>query len=208
MEIQYFGANCVRLSTKKASIIIDDNLEELGQKSVTKNGEVALFTGPHGDSSAKTEPKIVIDQPGEYEVSDTSIQGIAAQAHIDESGKNATIFKIVDDDIRVVVTGHIYPELSDDQLEKIGMVDVLIIPVGGNGYTLDGVGALKVIRKIEPKIVIPTHFDEKGFNFPVPQQPLAEALKALAMEPKETVAKFKVKLAELTDTTQLVVLEK
>lgn len=209
MEIQYFGANTVRISNKKASVIVDDNLTDLGQKSVTKNGEIALFTGPHGDSSPDTEEKIVIDKPGEYEVSDVSIQGIAARAHIDEEGqKNATIFKIVEDDIKIVVTGHIYPELSDDQLEAIGMVDVLIIPVGGNGYTLDGVGALKVIRKIEPKIVIPTHYEEKGFDYPVPQQPLSDALKALAMEPKETVQKFKVKPVELTDTTQLIVLEK
>ena len=207
MEIQYFGANCVRLSTKKASIIVDDNLSELGQKSVAKSGEIALFTGTHS-SSPKTE-KIVIDQPGEYEVSDVSISGIAARSHIDEEGKrNATIFKIVDDDIRVVVAGHIYPELTDEQLENIGMVDVLIIPVGGNGYTLDGIGALKIIRKIDPKLVIPTHFDEKGFKFPVPQQPLAEALKALAMEPKETLPKLKVRPTELTDTTQLIVLEK
>ncbi|HTE22717.1 MAG TPA: MBL fold metallo-hydrolase [Candidatus Limnocylindria bacterium] len=209
MEIQYFGANCVRISTKKASVIVDDNLPDLGQKSVTKNGEIALFTGPHGDPSPKVDKKIVIDQPGEYEVADTSIQGIAAQAHIDEAGqKNATIFKIVDDDIRVVVTGHIYPELTDDQLESLGMVDVLIIPIGGNGYTLDGVGALKLIRKVDPKIVIPTHFDEEGFTFPVPQQPLSDALKPLAMEPKETVAKLKVKPAELTDTTQLIILER
>ena len=196
------------MNTKRASIIVDDNLADLGQKSVTRNGEIALFTGPHGDSSPKTEEKIVIDQPGEYEVADTSIHGIAARSHIDESGKNSTLFKIVDDDIRVVVTGHIYPELSDEQLEEIGIVDVLIVPVGGNGYTLDGVGALKLIRKIDPKVVIPTHFDEKGFDFPVPQQPLSEALKALAMEPKETLPKFKVKLSELTDSTQLIILDK
>lgn len=209
MEIQYFGANCVRINTKKSSVVVDDNLADLGQKAVTKSGEVALFTGPHGDVSSKAEVKIIIDRPGEYEVADTSIQGIAARAHIDEEGiKNATIFKITDDDIRVVVAGHIFPDLSDDQLEQIGMVDVLVIPVGGNGYTLDGVGALKIIRKIDPKIVIPTHFDEKGLKFPVVQQPLSEALKALAMEPKETLPKLKVKPAELTDTTQLVVLEK
>jgi len=67
---------------------------------------------------------------------------------------------------------------------------------------------LKIIRKIEPKIVIPTHYDEKGLDFPVPQQPLSEALKALAMEPKETLPKLKVRPVELTDTTQLIVLEK
>jgi hypothetical protein len=33
--------------------------------------------------------------------------------------------------------GHIYPELSEDQLEQIGMVDILVVPVGNSGYTLD-----------------------------------------------------------------------
>lgn len=128
---------------------------------------------------------------------------------MDEEGQNsATIFKIIDDDIKVVVVGNVFPELSDDQLESIGMVDVLVIPVGGNGYTLDGVGALKLIRKIEPKVVIPTHFEEKGLSFAVPQQPLSEAIKALAMEPKETVSKYKAKPLELTDNTQLIILEK
>lgn len=207
MEIQYFGANCIRLSSKKASIIIDDTLASLGQKAITKPGEIALFTQAHGAPAG--DVKIVIDQPGEYEISDTSIQGIAARAHIDEEGQhNATMFKIVTDELKVIVTGHIYPELTDAQLENIGMVDVLIIPVGGNGYTLDGVGALKIIKKIEPKVVIPTHYDEGGLAFPVPQQPLSEALKSLAMEPGQTVAKLKVKPAELGDITQLVVLEK
>jgi len=209
MDIQYYGANAVRISSKKDSIIVDDNLANLGQKPVTKNGDIALFTGPHGDSSSDTEPKIVIDKPGEYEVSDISIQGIATRSHIDEEGqRNSTIFKIVEDETKIVVLGHIFPELNDEQLEAIGMVDVLIIPVGGNGYTLDGVGALKIIRDIEPKIVIPTHYDEKGFNYPVPQQPLEEVLKVIAMEPKETVSKLKIKPVDLTDTTQLIVLEK
>ena len=207
MEIQFLGANCVRLTTKKASIIVDDNLEDLGQKSVTKKGDVALFTSAHGDAPA--DSKITIDSPGEYEVSDISIQGISARSHIDEEGKHsATIFRIVADDLRVIIAGHIYPDLNDAQLEGIGMADVLILPVGGNGYTLDGIGAQKIIKEIEPKLVIPTHYEQNGLAFAVPQQPLAEALKGLAMEPKETLPKLKVKAGELGDVTQLIVLEK
>lgn len=207
MEIQYFGANCVRITTKKAAITVDDNLTDLGQKPVTKKGDIAAFTAAHSHPNAET--KMVIDQPGEYEVSDTSLQGIPARAHIDEKDqKNATMLKIVDDDVRVAITGHIYPELSDAQLEILGTIDVLIIPVGGNGYTLDSVGALKIIKAIEPKIVIPTHYEEKGLNFPVPQQPLEEAVKGLSMEPRETVAKLKLKQADLAETMQLVILEK
>jgi L-ascorbate metabolism protein UlaG (beta-lactamase superfamily) len=87
------------------------------------------------------------------------------------------------------------------------MIDVLITPVGGNGYTLDPVGALSIIKKIEPKIVIPTHYADKALQYPVPQQSLEDALKALAMEPKQAASKLRVKPADLSDTTQLIVLD-
>lgn len=205
MDVQFYGANCVSVSHKGGRIVIDDNLADLGAKSIIKGDDVALFTGPHGDSAAR----LTFDGPGEYEVADTSIIGIAARAHIDEPGtKNATMFKLVNGDQSVLVTGHIYPELSEAQLEAIGLVDVLVVPVGGSGYTVDPVGALKLIKDIEPKVVVPVHFADKALKFPVPQQDLATALKELAMEPKETVSKLKIKRDDLSDVTQLVILEK
>ncbi len=207
MELQSYGANCVRLTTKKAKVVIDDNLSDLGQKSVTKAGDIALFTGTHG--SADPGIHLVIDQPGEYEVSDVSVKGIAARAHMDEAGQqSATMYRIEADDIRVGVVGHVWPELSDAQLEALGTIDVLIIPVGNSGYTMDAVGALNLIKEIEPKLVIPTHYDDKGLKYPMPQVSLEEALKGLAMEPKETVPKLKIKPADLAENTELVVLER
>lgn len=207
MELQFYGANCVRLTTKKISIVIDDNLADLGLKSITKTGDVALFTAEHGLPAA--DVKLVLDQPGEFEVSDTSIQAIAARAHIDEAGqKTATMFKIVGEDVRVAVLGHIYPDLTNEQLETLGTIDVLLIPVGGNGYTLDPVGALKLIKAIEPKIVIPTHYDDPKVAYPVPQQTLEDAVKGLSMEVRETVGKLKLKAGEVAETTQLIVLER
>jgi len=206
MDVQFYGANCILLATKQARVAIDDTLTDLGGKSILKAGDIALFTAAHDERAP--EAKIVIDQPGEYEVSGVSIYGIAARAHIDEaSKKTATMYKLVIDDLKILVTGHIYPELSDRQLEQIGMIDVMFVPVGGNGYTLDPVGALKMIKKVEPKLVIPTHYDAGKLNFPVPQQSLADALRTLAMEPKETVSKLKVKSSDLGDVTQLVVVE-
>lgn len=205
MDIQFYGANCLTFGTKQAKIIIDDTLADLGKKSIVKPGDITLFTGIHGDTSELA--KIVIDQPGEYEVSGISIYGIAARAHMDEEKKKtATMYKLIIDDVKVLVTGHIYPELSDVQLESIGMVDVMFVPVGGNGYTLDAIGALKLIKKIEPKVIIPTHYDAEGFDFPVPQQTLEQALTTLAMEPKgEPTTKLKLKSSDLTEGTQLVV---
>lgn len=207
MEFQFYGANCVRITTKKIAIVVDDNLAELGLKSVTKADDVALRTAEF--VNVKESARLILDQPGEYEVADTSIKGVGARAHMDEPGKlGATMFQIMGEDIRAVVVGHVYPDLTNDQLEALGMVDVLVIPVGGNGYTLDPVGALKLIKAIEPKIVIPTHYDDKAVQYPVPQQPLEEALKTIGMEPKERVAKLKLKAGEFSETTQVIVVER
>lgn len=206
MDIQFYGANCISLTTKQARIVIDDNLSELGVKTVAKPGDIALFTMTNEPMQSA---KITIDQPGEYEVSGVSINGIPTRSHMDEPGKkNAVMYKLVIDDMRVLVTGHIYPELSDAQLEKIGIIDVMIVPVGGNGYTLDGIGALKIVKKVDPKLVIPTHYDVSGINLPVPQQPLDEALKAMPIEVRETVTKLKLKQADLGDGMQIVIVEK
>lgn len=206
MDVQFYGANCIVVTYKGSRIVLDDNLADLGAKSVTKADDVALFTGAHGEVNAR----LTFDGPGEYEVGDISVTGIAARAHIDEDAKsrNATMFKLTAGDQSLVVTGHIYPELSEAQLEAIGIVDLMIVPVGGSGYTVDPIGALKLIKEIEPKLVVPVHYADKALNYPVPQQELQVALNEMAMEPKETVSKIKLKPAEVSDTTQLVILEK
>lgn len=206
MDIQFYGANCIIINTKQVRLVIDDNLESLGAKSVVREGDVCLFTSAH-DPVAKA--KMTIDLPGEYEVSGVSIHGIQTRAHIDtETERNGVMYKITVGDTRILITGHIYPVLSEAKLEDIGLVDVMLMPVGGNGYTLDPTGALQVIKQVEPKIVIPTHYADSALSYEVPQQSFQDAVTALGMEPKETIKKFQFKPAEVTDTTQLVILEK
>lgn len=206
MDIQFYGANCLVLSNKQVRVVIDDNLVELGAKSVAKEGDIMLFTGKHKSFGLK--PKLVIDMPGEYEVSNVSVFGLQTRSHMDESGKkNNVMYKLTWGETRILITGHAYPKLSEDQLESIGIIDVMFVPVGGNGYTLDAVGALQLIKAVEPKIVIPTHFADNNLSYEVPQGELEDALRTLGMEPKEHVAKYQYKPAEVTDTTELVVLE-
>lgn len=205
MELQFYGANCLSVTYKGARIVIDDNLNELGSKSVTKPEDVALFTS----NTHEVNARLIFDGPGEYEVSDISVIGIAAQAHVDEPGtQKATMYKLVAAEQSILVTGHIDPKLTDKQLEAIGHVDVLVIPVGGNGYTIDPNGALQLIKSIDPKVVIPTHYADSSLNFPVPQQELSQALKEMAMEPKESVSKLRLKTSELSDVTHIVVVER
>lgn len=207
MDLQYGGGNCVVLSSKGVRLVADDNLAELGAKSVTKPEDILLYTGMHGTPVA--QPRLLIDGPGEYEVSGLSIVGIAARAHMDPEGTHAaTMYKVTADDTSYLITGHIFPDLSDDQLETIGTVDVLVVPVGGNGYTLDPIGALQVIKKIEPKVIVPTHYAGDSLHYPVVQQTLEQALKGLGMEPKDTVNKFHFKRGDVLDTTQLIVVSR
>lgn len=204
MEIQYFGANCVSISYKGTRIVIDDNLDTLGKKSVTKPEDTALFTLDSHKSSAR----LSFTGAGEYEVGDISIVGIDTKPFMnDDTNKKASMFKLSTSEVNVLVTGHVLGEFEGDELEKIGKVDVLVVPVGNQGYTLDPAGALKLIKDIEPKIVIPTHYDSSKLKYPVAQMTLANAIKELAMEPKDTVSKLKIKPADLSDVTQLVILE-
>jgi L-ascorbate metabolism protein UlaG (beta-lactamase superfamily) len=204
MDVQFYGANCLVVSHKSTRIVIDDNLVTLGKKSVIKPDDVALYTL----EPLKNSARLTFNGPGEYEVGDISIVGIAAKPFMnDDSGETVTMYKLISSDLDILVSGHILGELSESQLEKIGTVDVLIVPVGDNGYTLDPQGALKLIKNIEPKIVVPTHYKQSGLKYPVEQIDLETALKELGMETKEKVNKLKVKSTDLGDVTQLIVLE-
>ena len=207
MDIKFYGANAIRLQTKKVGVTIDDNLAGLGQKSVTKETDLLIYTNRAEEAKA---PKSVffVDRPGEYEVMNVSINGVAAQAHMDEAGKkNAVIYRLVINDFKIGVIGHIYSEISDEQLEALGMIDILFVPVGGNGFTLDATGALKVIKKVGPSIVIPTHYKDSKINYEVPQDDLEEVRKTLSMEPAEELDQLTLKSREFTDGTKLVILK-
>lgn len=192
MEVTYHGANCLTLSTKKATVVIDDNLAALGAKGLNK-ASIRIYTNRMLKPENISDDSFVIDGPGEYEISGVSVIGVPAQSHMDEPGKHtSTIYKIIADGVSMAVVGHILPELTDEQLEHIGVVDMLIIPVGGNGYTVDKVGAAKLIKKIEPKAVIPTHYNQKGITYEVPQAELSDFMQEIGAEPtKEDKLKLK-----------------
>ncbi len=80
MEFQYYGGNCIKITTKNAVLVIDDTLKVLGLKSITKPDNVALLTTL---PASQPVARLVITDPGEYEVSDISIFGIAARSHMD-----------------------------------------------------------------------------------------------------------------------------
>ena len=209
MELTYHGANCIVINNKKARLVIDDNLVKLGLKDVKKVGDILLFTDRAASEDINDKKvKFVVNSPGEYEISNVLIRGIPARSHVDKEGKNSIMYRVIMSDTRIVVLGNIYPELSDSQLEDIGTVDILCVPVGGNGYTLDGVGAISLVRKIEPKIVIPVHYADSAIKYPVSQTNLETAIKAMSMEISDTQESIKAKGLETIANTRLIVLKR
>ncbi len=199
MDIEYKGGNCVILSVKKNVIAVDPKISDLKLKDQGANAAVQLLTQPQFEAP-HGEDTLVISGPGEYEVANISIRGIAARAHMDgpDDGKKATMYSVTAEDISLVVTGHIHPDINEDQLEALGVVDVLVVPIGGNGYTLDASGAVEVIRKIDPKIVIPTHYADDVVSYDVPQADLDVFVKELGAA-VETSGKLKLKAGMMSD---------
>jgi L-ascorbate metabolism protein UlaG (beta-lactamase superfamily) len=193
MEIEYKGGNCVVITNKKEQIVTDPGLSMIGLKDQGIKATLQLLSQARYSAPASDET-IVLNGPGEYEVHNCSIVGIAANPHTAPEGKRtATIYRLDMEDITVAILGHIAAKLDDDQLEAIGLVDVLILPVGGFGYTLEPKQAVDLVRTIEPKIVIPVHYAEEGVTYEVPQAPLQEFLKELGSTPEESMPKLKLK---------------
>jgi len=192
-EIEYKGANSVIISTKKLSLVVDPKLSLVGLKNVSTKDAVELATEARfalNDEAARLN----IESPGEYGVGEFDIKAIAAQQHLDSESDPlmSTMYRVEIYDTRIAIIGNIYEKLSEAQLEDIGLVDILVIPVGGNGYTLDATGAAMLTRSIDPKIVIPVHFAEDGITYEVPQDTLETFTKELGA-PVEELPKFKLK---------------
>lgn len=205
MELTYYGANCVVLNTKKGHVVIDGALSSVGLKDVVKKEAIQLATqdgfAPKNDSA-----NITIDMPGEYEVQGISIRGVAAKRMVDyEDVKAAVMYQIRIEDLVVAVLGHVAQPLSEDQLEALGLIDILIVPVGGGGYTLDGHQAATVVRQIDPKVIIPVHYADSSIKYEVAQEPVEPFIKELGLE-VESVDKLKLKA--LPETMKLVQLER
>jgi len=172
-KIYWAGQSCFQISVSNskgpggspsADIVIDPFEEErTGLKLPNLSADILLVTHNHRDHNnikgVKGTP-FVIQGPGEYEVKGVFIQGIPS-FHDDKEGKERgqnTIYVIEAEEMRFCHLGDLgQKQLTDEQLEKIDGVDVLMIPVGGE-YTIDSTTAQKVISQIEPKIVIPMHY--------------------------------------------------
>ena len=168
MQIVWKGQACfsiviTRGKQEQVKILIDPFEDSIGLKLPPQEADIVLVTHGHSDHNnvkiVKGDP-FIIDSPGEYEVKSVFVQGITT-FHDDVQGKERglnTIYTITTEGIILCHMGDFgQKELTPEEVDKIGNVHVLMIPVGGT-YTIDGKEAGKIISQIEPKIIIPMHY--------------------------------------------------
>ena len=194
MEIEYKGANCVVLKTKNDTVVVDPTADT-GVKDFGKNAMI-LYTDERFMEGSQ-QSGFVINEPGEYERGDVSVRGIAVRRYIDpeDNGKKATMYRVEFGGVRLAVLRNITHAIDDDSLEALGVVDVVIIPVGGGGYTLDAKDASTIIRQIGSRVVVPTHFSD-GTKYEVPQDDLEVFVKEFGGLNEDKDTSFKIKTIE------------
>ena len=132
------------------------------------SADIATSSHSHFDhayfSLFKNSPKIV-NSPGKITIFDIQIEGIPTfhdELSGSKLGKNI-IFKFEVDWIKIAHLGDLGHMLSSSQVEILGDIDILMIPIGGI-YTINADTAIDIIQEIRPKIAIPMHYKENDIQ--------------------------------------------
>lgn len=167
MEITYYGHSSFKLKGKNGTVITDPFDDKVGFSLPSASADIVTVSHDHFDhaavkkisGTARRPAPFVVNRPGEYEIGGVSVFGVKT-FHDDKKGAERgenSVFTIFIDEIRVCHLGDLGHELTADQLDEIGIVDVLFCPVGGH-FTIDAKQAVKTIQQIEPSYVIPMHY--------------------------------------------------
>ena len=207
MDITYIGHSSFKIRTKSATVITDPfDPASTGIKFPPQEADIVTISHDHADHNYLEKIsgyKKVVAGPGEYEIMGISIIGIST-FHDDkegsERGKN-TIYVYEAEGLRIVHLGDLGHALSESQIEALGEVDILMIPVGGV-YTIGPKEASDLVSAVEPYFVIPMHFGGDKL------QPLEAFLKEVGQE-GEKMSKFSIKKMDIEENqnTKVVVFE-
>jgi L-ascorbate metabolism protein UlaG (beta-lactamase superfamily) len=173
-DIQYLGHSCFRLRGRDGIVLCDPYDRSVGAEIGRPTAHIVTVSHQHPDHAnvAAVKPMrerlFLIEGPGEYEVGGVMIAGVRTfhdKLKGAERGSNS-VYVIHLDDVVFCHLGDLGHELTTHQLDEIGNVDVLFIPVGGD-ETISPAEAVGVISQIEPRIVIPMHYamsDQRSFT--------------------------------------------
>lgn len=166
MELTWYGLSCFRITDRGMATIVTDPYDaKLGLPALKVKGDVVTVSHDadgHNYFNGVSGHEHVLNGPGEYEIGGVFINGIASPRKSVEDTKN-TMFVFEYDGISVAHLGDLDRVLTQNQIDALGQVNVLLIPVGG-GNTLSAAQASEMVSMIEPNIVIPMHYAQKGLK--------------------------------------------
>jgi L-ascorbate metabolism protein UlaG (beta-lactamase superfamily) len=152
MEITYLGVSCIRLRGRETQVVVDPpdgQLPGLGRTTIDLIVRTEGRTDPE-----KLRPRDGRSQEiagaGEFEVRGVAIRGL-------DTGGGRTIMRVEIDDVRVVSVGRLDRQLTEEEIDALGHIDVLVAPVGG-GDALAPSAATKLVNALSPAIVVPVRY--------------------------------------------------
>lgn len=167
MDITFLGHSSFRIKGKNGIVVCDPFSPKIGFPFPKASADIVTISHHHFDhfavdqvsGTARKEKPYVIDAPGEYELLDIAVS-VHPSFHDAENGKlrgknNITVIRI--EGIALAHLGDLGHILSDSDINSLGAIDVLIIPVGGE-FTINSKQAVEIAEAIEPSIVIPMHY--------------------------------------------------
>jgi L-ascorbate metabolism protein UlaG (beta-lactamase superfamily) len=177
MKIKWFGHSAFLITTDQGVKIIIDPYRSaafggaISYGKITEEADVALTSHGHDDHNYTSDIKgkfVLIESAGEHEAKGIKIKAKASYHDASkgsERGKNL-LFVIEADGLRVAHFGDLGYILSKDEVNDIGKVDVLLLPVGGY-FTIDPKEASAVMEAVKPAITIPMHYKTPKCDFPI-----------------------------------------
>lgn len=198
MDISYLGHSAFKIKTKTATVITDPYDPKIVGFSYPKvEAEIVTISHhlhDHDYTERVTGIKKIIDGPGEYEVMEVSIIGISTL------NKN-TIYVIEAEGLRLAHLGDLGQKLSQKEIEELGGIDILMVPVGGT-HTLGPKEAFDVVQQIEPILALPMHYGPA-----MDLAPVDDFLKTSGMA-VEKMNKLTVKVDTLGEAEKIILLSR
>lgn len=168
MIINWYGHACFKFQSNQNDVVlaIDPFDNSLGWRAPRISADIVITSTQQGEYNnieavkpIQEKGPFVIQYPGEYEVGGIFVHSIP----VEQSGNLTIISAIRIDDCTVVHLGSLHRTLTTDELEELGNVDILCVPVGDKGV-LDAKRAVEIIRELEPRIVIPMQYKVAGLK--------------------------------------------
>jgi L-ascorbate metabolism protein UlaG (beta-lactamase superfamily) len=211
MEITWYGHSCFRLVERGLAAVVTDPFDSsvIGYEPLKLKADIVTVSHEapgHNFASAVKGGPHVISGAGEYEIGSVFITGVQT----DTNGKKVadkprnTLYVFDYDGLNVAHLGDLRQVPTQSEIESMGNVHVLLLPVGG-GNALNAAKAAEVVSMIEPNIVIPMHYATNDSSIQL--DPLGKFLKEMGLTSHETQPSLKVTRSGLPEETRVVVLD-